>query len=379
MPLFYTKTVRDIADAQRAQGGITETAPYVGIKDASPGDDSGPLGFQAGFPYLVKKMYAHYGDRRIVEENYPALQKQLKFLSSRARNHLFETEDLGDHESLDERAIPLTASVFYALHASMLAEFAAILGKEAEAAEYAALFENIRRAIVDRFYQSATGTFEKGTQTAQIIALWAGIPEKAEEEKSVTALVKAFERKDWHLSTGIFGTKMMFDVLRERDLNDMAYRIADQRTFPGWGHMIENGATTLWETWRYSDNTYSQNHPMFGSVGDWFYLSLLGINPAAPGYRKITLKPQPAGDLNFAKGDVLSPYGKIGSHWTISNGVFTLRAEIPVNTTAEIHIPTRFGTVVKESGKPVQPQRTEQGSAVFAVGSGSYVFETAGR
>ena len=379
MPWFYTKTIRDLVDAQRPQGGITETAPYIGIKDASPGDDSGPLGFQAGFPYLVKKMYEHYGDRRIVEENYPALQRHLQFLQSRAKNHLFEQEDLGDHESLDEKGIPLTASVFYALHAQMLAEFAAILGKPAEAAEYTALYGNIRRAVVNKFYQPATGLFEKGTQTAQIIALWAGMPDKAEEEKTVQALVKAFEKRNWHLSTGIFGTKMMFDVLRERDLNDMAYRIADQRSFPGWGYMIGNGATTLWETWKYSDNTYSQNHPMFGSVGDWFYRSLLGINAAAPGFRKITVRPQPAGDLTFAKGNVLSPYGKISSNWAIRNGVFTLKTEIPANTTAEVYIPLRYGAVVKEGGKPVRPQRQEQGSAVFEIGSGSYVFETSGK
>ncbi len=374
MPGFYTKTIRDLADAQRPQGGITETAPYVGIQDASPGDGSGPLGFQAGFPYLVKKMYEHYGDKRIIEEQYPALQKQLQFLSSRAKDDLFAAEDLGDHESLDERGIPLTASVFYALHAQFLAEFAVILDKPADAAEYTALYEQIRRAVVRRYYQPATGAFENGTQTAQIVALWAGMPDKEAEGMVVQAMVKAFENKDWHLSTGIFGTKMMFDVLRDRNMSELAYRIADQRSFPGWGHMIANGATTLWETWRYSDNTYSQNHPMFGSVGDWFYRSLLGINAAAPGFRKIIVKPQPAGDLSFAKGYVSSLYGNIVSDWTLRKGVFTLKTEIPANTAGEIYIPLRFSKLIKESGKQVKPERIEREHAVFPVGSGKYIF-----
>lgn len=385
MPGFYTKTVRDLADAQRPLGGITETAPYVGIQDASPGDASGPMAFQAGYPFLIKRMYEHYGDRRIIEENYPALQRQLKFLQSRATGHLFDKEDLGDHESLDEKGIPLTASVFYFLHAQILSEFAAILGKQGAAAEYGALSANIRRAVVNKFYQPASGIFEKGTQTAQVIALWAGMPDKPEEDKVMDALVKAFEKRDWHLSTGIFGTKMMFDVLRERGQNDMAYRIANQRSFPGWGHMIENGATTLWETWKYSDNTYSQNHPMFGSIGEWFYRSLLGINAAAPGFSRIVIRPQPAGDLTYARGYVLSVQGKISSGWEIKNGRFRLKTEIPANTTAEIWVPLQYGATVKEGGKPaaeaagVQLLRQERGHAVFAVGSGSYAFETSGK
>lgn len=374
MPAFYVKTIRDHIDAQRPMGGIPETAPYVGIADAGPGDGSGPMGWQAGFPFLIKRMYEHYGDKGIVEESYPAMKKQLEFLRKRATGNLFEKEDLGDHEGLDDREVPLTASIFYYLTAKMMADFAAVLNKTEDAADYAKLRDDIRSAIQSKFFNSATGEFRKGTQTAQSMALWAGIPQGDDDGKTQQALLRAIENKDSHLSTGIFGTKMMFDVLRERDLNDVAYKIADQRTFPGWGHMIENGATTLWETWKYSDNTYSQNHPMFGSIGEWFYRSLLGINAAAPGFRKIIIKPQPAGNLTFAKGHIQSMYGKIASEWNIRNDVYTLKTTIPGNTTAEVYIPQQFGTVVKESGKPLQPARTENGYAVFTTGSGNYVF-----
>lgn len=374
MPAFYLKTIRDHVDAQRPLGGIPETAPYVGIADAGPGDGSGPMGWQAGFPFLIKRMYEHYGDVQIVAESYPALQKQIGFLRTRAKDQLFLTEDLGDHEALDDREVPLTASLFYYLTAKIMTEFAGVLDKPADAAEYGRLRDDIRAAIQRQFYKTASGEFRNGTQTAQAMALWAGVPAGQDDEKALRALLRAIEKKDHHISTGIFGTKMMFDVLRERDMNEIAYRVANQRSFPGWGHMIENGATTLWETWKYSDNTYSQNHPMFGSIGEWFYRSLLGINAGAPGFRKIIVKPQPAGDLTSAKGHVQSMYGKITSDWSIRNGVFTLKTSIPANTTAEIFVPLKFGGVVKESGKPLQPQRTEAGYAVFATGSGSYVF-----
>ena len=94
--------------------------------------------------------------------------------------------------------------------------------------------------------------------------------------------------------------------------------------------MLANGATTLWETWAPSDNVYSQNHPMFGTVDEWFYRSLLGINAAAPGFKKIIIKPQPAGDLTWAKGSYASISGTIVSDWKIENNTFTLKASIPL-------------------------------------------------
>jgi alpha-L-rhamnosidase len=119
-----------------------------------------------------------------------------------------------------------------------------------------------------------TGRFDNGTQAAQIFALYYGL--STEKENSIKSLMDEFARHNWHLSTGIFSTKMMFDVLRENNMNEIAYKIADQREFPGWGHMIQNGATTLWETWKYPGTGPSMNHPMFGSIEEWFYRSLLG-------------------------------------------------------------------------------------------------------
>ncbi|MRG44143.1 Bacterial alpha-L-rhamnosidase [Chitinophaga sp. SYP-B3965] len=364
MPQFYAKTIRDLANDQRPLGGITETAPYVGIADKGPGDGSGPMGWQAAYPYLIKKMYEYYGDKRIIEENYEAVARLIAFLEASAENNLSD-KDLGDHEALDGRSAPLTASAFYLMQVRAMAEFAEVLHKEEDKAKYTALAETIRKAIVQKFY--VNGAFENATQTAQIVGLWSNLIK--DTQKAADTLNAVFAKHNWHLSTGIFGTKMLFDVLRESDQNDIAYRIADQRSFPGWGYMLDSGATTLWETWAASDNTYSKNHPMFGSIGEWFYRSLLGINPAAPGFKKIIIKPQPAGDLTFAKGSYNSPYGPISSDWKITNGKFSLKVNIPANTSAEVWVPLKYGKV---SGAKML--REEKGYAVFERGSGNYTF-----
>ncbi|MBN8861424.1 MAG: family 78 glycoside hydrolase catalytic domain [Sphingobacteriales bacterium] len=380
MANFYRKTIRDFVNDQRPPGGITETAPYVGIADRGPGDGSGPLGWQLAYPFLIQQLYEFYGDKRIIEDNYPALARQAAFLKQTAVEGLHWI-DISDHEALDTKPESFSAALFYYHHIMLMAEFADILGKGNEAKEYASSAAQIRNAIISRYLVNNTGRFDNATQSAQILALWYKIVPEKEKERAVKVLMDEFARHDWHLSTGIFSTKMMFDVLRDLDSNDVAWRVAAQKTFPGWKYMIDKGATTLWETWAYSDNVYSQNHPMFGSVGEWFYRSLLGINPAAPGFEKIIIKPQPAGDLTYAAGSYRSVKGNIVSNWKLSGGIFLLEVAVPGNTIAEIWVSAAENDTITEDGQPVEAVkdirllRREKHYAVFETGSGKYSFE----
>jgi alpha-L-rhamnosidase len=377
---FYRKVLQDYVNDQRPLGGFTETAPFVGIADGSPGDKSGPLGFQVSVSFLVKQLYDFYGDKQVIETYYDTFVRQVKFLQDSADNNLY-TADLGDHEMLDAKSKGLTASAFYYHHVKLLEEFAIILEKKQEAEKYNALAKDIKKAILDKYFLAETGQFDNGTQSAQAFGLWYEMVEGTDKEKAFNLLLDNIQKRSGHLSTGIFGTKMLLDVLRSNSRNDLAYGIANQRDFPGWGYMIAQGATTLWETWAYSDNIYSQNHPMFGSVCEWFYRSLLGINAAAPGFKKIIIKPQPAGDLTYAKGSYLSIQGLISVNWVRSGERFSMEVEIPANTTAEIWIPMNTEGTIKESGKELQQVkeikllRMENNYAVVKTGSGKYHFE----
>jgi alpha-L-rhamnosidase len=376
---FYRKAVRDFANEQRPEGGITEIAPSTGIDDRGYGDGSGPLGWQLGFAFLQKQVYDFYGDKKVIEESYDAFKKQMDFLKAKEIYGLFHW-DISDHEALDPKPEAFSASVFYYHHALLAAEFAGILDKEGDSLQYAKLANRIRRDIVSKYFVKHAGRFDNGTQSAQVMALWYHLSDE-DVDKIFAALRSEFERHRMHVSSGIFGVKMMFDVLRGLDQNEIAYRIANQRDFPGWGHMLEGGATTLWETWDFPETNASRNHPMFGSVDEWFYRSLLGINPLAPGFEKIQVKPQPAGDLTWAKGSYESVRGKIVSDWKIEGGKFVLNVVIPPNTTAEIWVPLKDGGSVTSGGKDISTVnelkvlRTVKGYVVLGCGSGEYVVE----
>ncbi|MEO5583241.1 MAG: family 78 glycoside hydrolase catalytic domain, partial [Saprospiraceae bacterium] len=316
MSHFYSKTVRDFANDQQPDGGITEIAPYTGIADRGYGGESGPLGWQLAYPFILKKLYEFYGNKRIIEEQYPNVLKQIEFLQAKAINGLFHW-DISDHEALDPKPEAFTASCFYYHHLLLAVEFSDILDKKEDKKKFEDLAKKVKTNIIRKYQIPNTGRFDLATQSAQVFALYYHLNE--DNDQAMQVLMNEFKRHRWHLSTGIFATKMMFDVLRNSDKNETAYQITNQKDYPGWLFMLENDATTLWESWEKPDQA-SLNHPMFGSVDEWFYRSILGINAADPGFKKILIKPQVPADLTWAKGSYQCMYGLIRVDWKKSNG-----------------------------------------------------------
>jgi alpha-L-rhamnosidase len=162
----------------------------------------------------------------------------------------------------------------------------------------------------------------------------------------------------------------------------LVFTMFNQTTHPGWGYMLEQGATTLWEQW---NGYYSHIHSCFTSPDNWFYQGLAGIrpDPAGPGFKKNIIKPNMVGDLTWVKCHHDSPYGRIVSHWKREGDKLTMDVTIPANTTATVHVPAKDEAGVTESGKPaaksdgVKFLRSENGAAVYEVASGTYTFQSA--
>jgi alpha-L-rhamnosidase len=382
MSRFYAKAVQDLADAVRPNGGFTETAPFVGISDEGLGDKSGPVGWGTAHPFLLWRLYQHYGDRRLLEENYEPAKRWIALLRLHAQDGILDN-GISDHESLAPKPRALTGTAFYYFNVQLFSRIARALGKEADAAQADALAESIKTAFNRRFLQPGTGRYDTATQGCQAFALYMGLAPADEKDRALAVLVRDIEDAHaGHLTTGIFGTRFMLHALADSGRADVAFKVVNQSTFPGWGHMLEGGATTLWEHWEFSDNTYSHNHPMFGSVSEWFYRVLAGINaaPDAAAFDKIIIRPQPVGDLTWVKASYDSVHGKVVSDWRREACKFNLRVRVPVGATATVFLPAKDGTPVTEGGKPVERAAgvksvsRESGNAVVAVGAGKYEF-----
>ncbi len=379
MAQFYTKAVEDLADAVRPNGGFTETAPFVGIADAGLGGQSGPIGWGTAHPMLLKQLYQYYGERELLEAQYQRVKAWVNLIEARARDHIY-IGGISDHESLVEKP-ELSGTAFYAYNVALAREFAILLGEKDDAARFEALGDEVVAAFNGRYLDSETGRYGTGTQASQVFPLYMNLAPEDIRPRALEVLLSDIVARDGHLSTGIFGTKYMLEVLSGMGRHDVAYAMVDKRAFPGWGYMLENGATTLWEHWEGSDNTFSNNHPMFGSVSEWFFKHVAGIRPApdAVGCDRIIIAPgPPQTGLDWAEASYDSIRGPVRAAWRVSDGQLHLDVAIPVGVTARVLLPVDARAEVWEGGVPagmaagVTPVKGL--SSAFDVASGTYRF-----
>jgi alpha-L-rhamnosidase len=279
----------------------------------------------------------------------------------------------------------LLATAYWAYDAKLMAEMAEATGRQEDAEEYRDLNERIKAAF-QAAYVSPDGRIEGDTQTCYLLALHMELLPEELRSAAAEHLVRTIEREDWHLSTGFVGVGYLCPVLTEAGYTDVAYRLLENETYPSWGYTIRNGATTIWERWDgwteekgfQSPNMNSFNHYSLGSVGEWLYRYVAGIDLGEPGYGRIVIRPRLGGNLTHASGAYDSVRGRISSSWKIEDNQFVLETLIPPNTTATVHVPSTDD--VSEGGRPVDEAegveflRAEEGETVLAVGSGRYEF-----
>lgn len=376
---FYAKAARDIADAARPDGLFTDTAPFVGIQYCG-------VGWAMAHPLLLTQLRREYGDERLMVEQYDASRKWLLKVAHDYPGGLI-TDGLSDHETLEESPVPQMVTPLWVQSAQMLEDMARVLHKDQDAAEFDAIGDVARTAYLKAF----PPTTSKSTQASLAFALYSELVPEKTRGAVLGALIANIQGKQGHLTTGILGTKYMLDQLSRGGHADVAYAMVNRRDFPGWGWMLENSATTLWEHWELSDNTYSHSHPMFGSVSQWFFNWLGGIQPAADavGYDSIVIRPQMVKGLDWVRSSHRTVRGMIVSNWKREAGGVRMDIEIPVGSTAFVYVPAQRPEQISESGVTLVPSaqvagvellRTKAGEAapdgciVYVVGSGKYSF-----
>ncbi|MFJ4920272.1 alpha-L-rhamnosidase [Streptomyces sp. NPDC088725] len=369
---FLTKWLTDLRDSQTSEGSFTDVAPAVG-----PGGN-GSAGWGDAGVTVPWALYQAYGDLRVLEQAWDAMLRWLDYLRAHSSGLLRPADGFGDWLNIeDETPKDVIGTAYFAHSADLVARAAEALGKDP--APYRTLFQQITDAFRTA-YVTAGGRIKGDTQTAYVLALSMDLLADADRAPAADRLVQLIEAKDWHLSTGFLGTPRLLPVLTATGHTDVAYRLLLQRTFPSWGYQIDKGATTMWERWDSirPDGTFqdagmnSFNHYAYGSVGEWMYANIAGIAPAAPGFRRITIRPRPGGGVTQAEARFDSVYGPITTRWTTEGG-FDLTVSVPPNTTAEVWVPTEKAAKATRHGT-AKLLRTAEGCAVYAAGSGTHHF-----
>ncbi len=389
---FFEKWMADVEDAQSPEGAFPDVAPLLsgsGLIDLRWG---APAWGDAGVivPWTI---YRTYDDTRIVEIHYDAMARWMEYLYE-ANPDLIRKNRMGNNygdwlsPKGDLTPKDLLATAYWAYDAKLMAEMAGATGRNEDAREYRDLHENIKAAF-EEAYVSPDGRIKGDTQTGYLLALHMKLLPEDLRSSAAEHLVRTIEREDWHLTTGFAGVGYLCPVLTEAGYTEVAYRLLENETYPSWGYTVKNEATTIWERWDgwteengfQSPNMNSFNHYSLGSVGEWLYRYVAGIDldPDGVGYERILIRPRPGGSLTHASAEYDSVRGRISSSWRIEDGRFVLQVLIPPNTKATVHVPSTDD--VSEGGRPVREAdgvefvRAGEEETVLSVGSGRYEFE----
>ncbi|HEX6518794.1 MAG TPA: family 78 glycoside hydrolase catalytic domain [Streptosporangiaceae bacterium] len=422
---FFGKWLDDVADAQLPCGAFTDVAPRLGFSGvgAPAWGDAGVI-----VPWTVWKMY---GDLCVVDRLFGAMTAWMDLIERANPSYLRERE-LGNSYNdwlmpgLDLTPPELLATAYWAHDAALMADMASALGRAEDAAGYRALSSKVRAAFADAFVDSG-GRMACGTQTAYALGLFMDLIPAELRTVAASHLVAAIRAASWHLTTGFVGVGYLLPVLSSCGYADVAWRLVSERTFPSWRYMIDNGATTIWERWDgwsaehgfQSPWMNSFNHYSLGSVGEWLYRFVLGIDQeeGSAGFARLRLRPYPGGPLpgpvsgpgsrrgpgpgpgsgpgsgppRWARGSYRSVRGLIRAGWSLTDDQFTYRVEVPPNVTASVFVPSGQAGEVRDlsgcapasvagfpGGAPASqgalPGGADVQEAVFHVGPGAHEF-----
>jgi hypothetical protein len=282
-----------------------------------------------------------------------------------------------------------TAYFYYEL--KLMEKFAKLLGKEEDAASYSKVAAEMKTAFNEKFLNKRDIRYSNNSHTVNILALaFDLVPAEYKDRIVDNLLQKILGESKGHVGNGIIGGQWLMRTLTNNGHADVAYLLASQSTYPSWGYMVEQGATTIWELWNgdHGDPAMnSGNHVMLlGDLIIWFYEDLAGIktDPNTPAFKHIVMKPHVLGDLKFVNASYKSIYGKIKSNWNLDDNKFSWDISIPANTTATIYVPTLEKEEVLEGNQLASKSdhikfvRWEDNYAVFEIGSGDYSFSSRG-
>lgn len=392
---LYAKWLDDIEEAQTEEGAIPDVAPafwnYYSDNITWPGT----------YILVAQMLYHQYGDKQPIVKHYPSMKKWMGYMQNRyMKDYLVTKDKYGDwcvppeslelirsKDSLRNTNGTLIATAYYYQLLQHMIQFAKLSGKEGDVAGYTTLAGKIKEAFHTAFYDKQKKCYDNNTVTANLLPLYFGmVPEALQAGVFNNIYNKIKIENHMHVSSGVIGIQWLMRGLTRFERSDIAYTLASNTSYPSWGYMAANGATTIWELW--NGNTAnpqmnSQNHVMLlGDLLIWLYENVAGIqsDDTDVAFHKIVMKPENIDGLPFASATYKSVYGTIESNWKKEEDRFEWQITIPANTSAEIYIPATAEADVTESGKPagtaegVQFIRKEGRTLVYKLASGFYHF-----
>ena len=332
---LYINWLQAWNDAIHEDGGLPHTAPMPWRAGGGP--------YWCGFIVQAPwRTYMSYGDSRLLERCYPTMKHWLDYVDAYTVDGLLkqwpETDYrhwyLGDWAAPEGVDVRDPHSVDLVNNCSLcqvyldLEKIAGFLGQTSDAAAFRARYASLADRINDAFYDPAEAVYGSGSQIDMAYPMLVGIVPDSECQRVRDKLFELTATKyEGHLKTGLVGVPVITEWATLARECDWMYSLLKQHGYPGYLHMLDNGATATWEHW---NARRSRMHNCFNGIGSWFYQALGGIIPTQPGYRHIVLDPQIPEGLDWVEVSQETPYGTVVVKRTGRN----LHFELPVGVRA---------------------------------------------
>lgn len=384
---LYEKMLDDMAMAQLPNGLVPDIAPeYALFREAFR--DSPEWG--SAFVLVPLYLYEYYGDGTMLRKHYEAMGRYVDYLTSKADDHILK-HGLGDWFDIGPKmpgraqlsSLAATATPIYYMDALAMVKGAELLGKKKDAERWQKLADAIRTSYNEKFFHKEGCYYDRNSQTANSIALCAGLVDPEYRQGVLDNVVKDIRSRNNGLTGGDVGYTYILRALEAGGRSDVIFDMNSRYDVYGYGYMLAQGATALPESWQVVP-IKSHNHFMLGHLMQWLYTHVGGIrrDTGALAYKRSVIRPEAVGDLTMARVSFESPYGQIRSEWSKgADGSFELLAEVPANTTSTVWLPAAEDAAVFESNLPVEKVAGieylgyKEGCKVYAVGSGTYRFD----
>lgn len=362
---FFAKWMRDVAAESSLEMGVPHVVPNIIDSYSAAGwSDAAVI-----IPWVV---YQIYGDDMVLKESWKTMHEWVDYVHAHCnKNGLWMTGyQFGDWLAMDREEGPrnvgatdvgYVSNAFYLHSMELVSKTAAVLGFAEESERYRKCYEETLVSFRKEYF-TPRGRIIAETQTGCVLALAFGLCEEKYRNQILSTLAENIRLHKNHLTTGFLGTPYICHVLTENGYHDLAASIFMKEDYPSWLYSVNMGATTIWERWNSiaPDGSFDEsgmnslNHYAYGSIVDWMYRKLCGIEQTEPGYRKIRIEPHFVKGIEEASASIDTPYGTVSVSYSCRDGKITIKAEVPANTTAELVLPEM--------------------DQVISIGSGSYIY-----
>ena len=364
-PVFMN-WVQSWGDSMREGGSL----PHVGPNPGAGGGGPYWCGFIVKAPW---RTYVNYGDMRLLERYYEQMKEWFKYVDKYTVDGLLKRWPdtkyrdwyLGDWlapmgvDAGNQASIDLVNNCFISDCLGTMNKIALTLGKKEEAEGFAARKKALNELIHKTFYNAEQGIYSTGSQLDMCYPMLVGVvPDELYDTVKENMMKITAEKHNGHIAVGLVGVPILTEWVTRNKATDFFYHILKQPDYPGYLHMIHNGATATWEYW---SGERSRVHNCYNGVGTWFYQAVGGICPdeEAPGYRHFYVDPQIPEGVTWAKATKESPYGTIVVDWKLEGNHLTLHVEVPAGSSATVRMPANAVSCTK-NGKKVNMKKEQR-------------------